>query len=189
VEPVSTPLEAVDTAVAHRAAQADAVVTAAWIGHHEEVFAFLVHTTRSPEVAEDLLQEAYLRLTREVRAGRTPDNVRAWLYRVASNLAVSRGRRISADPRGIVRLGSSDASRTEDAPEAGYVAREGRAALIDVLGELGPDARAALLLTAEGFSGQEIATALGRTPASTRTLLCRSRMRIRARLEASEAVR
>jgi RNA polymerase sigma-70 factor (ECF subfamily) len=190
VEPVNAPLEAVDTAVAHRTAQADAVVTAAWVDHHDEVYAFLVRTTRSPEVAEDLLQEAFLRLTHEARAGRTPDHVRAWLYRVASNLAVSRGRRISAALRGLVRLASaSGATRTEEAPEAGYMAREGRAALNTVLGELGPDARAAVLLASEGFSGMEIAAAIGRTEGATRTLLCRTRMRVRARLEASEAVR
>ena len=38
--------------------------------------------TRLPR--EDLLQEAFLRLTREVDAGRTPEHVRGWLYRVAS---------------------------------------------------------------------------------------------------------
>jgi len=190
VEPISTPLQAVDAAATHRVAKADAVVTAAWVDHHEEIYAFLVRTTRSPEVAEDLLQEAYLRLTREVRAGRPPDNTRAWLYRVASNLAVSRGRRIAAALRGLVRLSSATGStQIEDAPEAGYVAREGRAALVNVLGELGPDARAAVLLAAEGFSGPEIAATLGRTPAATRTLLCRTRMRIRGRLEASEVVR
>ena len=76
-----------------------------------------------PGVAEDLLQEAFLRLTREVRADRTPDNVRAWLYRVGANLAVSRGRRITSAFHGIVRLATSPGSdRTEDAPEVGYLA-------------------------------------------------------------------
>ena len=154
MEPVTSPLEAVDAAGAHRTALADAVVVAAWTDHHAEVFAFLVRTTRDPEVAEDLLQEAYLRLTREARAGRTPDNVRAWLYRVGANLAVSRGRRISAALRAVVRMGNAPgAGRNEDAPEAGFLQREGRAALLGVLADLDPGARAALLLSSEGFSG------------------------------------
>ena len=163
---------------------------AAWTDHHAEVFAFLVRTTRDPEVAEDLLQEAYLRLTREVRADRTPDNVRAWLYRVGANLAVSRGRRISAALRGLVRLGAATgAARTEDAPESGYLQREGRAALVGALADVAPDARAALLLASEGFSGAEIAAAIGRSEPATRTLLCRTRVRVRSRLESAEAVR
>ena len=187
---MTSPLGSVDVASVQRSAQADALVVAAWADHHAEVYAFLVRTTRDPEVAEDLLQEAYLRLTREVRADRTPDNVRAWLYRVGANLAVSRGRRLSAALRGIVRLRSTDAPTTTTlTPEAGYLQREGRAALVGVLADLDPGARAALLLSSEGFSGAEIATAIGRSEAATRTLLCRTRVRVRSRLESAEAVR
>jgi RNA polymerase sigma factor (sigma-70 family) len=189
VEPVTSPLEAVDAAGAHRTALADALVVAAWTEHHGEIFAFLVRTTRDPLVAEDLLAEAYLRLTREARAGRTPDNVRAWLYRVGANLAVSRGRRLAAAFRGIARIRSTGVpSTTAVTPEAGYLQREGRAALLAVLADLDPGARAALLLASEGFSGVEIAAAIGRSEAATRTLLCRTRMRVRSRLESAEAV-
>jgi RNA polymerase sigma-70 factor (ECF subfamily) len=185
-----SPIEAVDTASAHRVATADAVVVAAWSDHHEEIFAFLVRTTRDPGVAEDLLQEAFLRLTREAREDRTPDNVRAWLYRVSANLATSRGRRVSAAFRGIARIGKPPSTLpSENAPEAGYLQREGRAALMDVLADLDPGARAALLLSSEGFSGAEIATAIGRSEAATRTLLCRTRLRVRGRLESPEAAR
>jgi RNA polymerase sigma factor (sigma-70 family) len=189
VDPLTSPPEAVDAAVVRRGALADAMVVAAWRDHHEEVFAFLVRTTRDHAVAEDLLQEAFLRLTREVRAGRTPDNTRAWLYRVAGNLAVSRGRRIAASLRGLVRIGANPgAARSQATPETSYLQREGRAALVAALDDLGPVARAALLLSSEGFSGTEIAQAIGRSEGATRTLLCRARLRVRARLE-PEAVR
>jgi len=190
VDPVTSPLEAVDAAGAHRTALADAAVVAAWTAHHGEIFAFLVRTTRSPEAAEDLLQEAYLRLTTEIRAGRAPENTRAWLYRVGANLAVSRGRRLSAAFRGIVKIRSTSAPATTTfTPEASYLGREGRADLLATLADLGPDARAALLLAAEGFTGAEIAAAIGRTDAATRTLLCRTRVQVRSRLESAEAVR
>jgi RNA polymerase sigma-70 factor (ECF subfamily) len=190
VDPVTSPLEAVDAAGAHRAAQADEAVIAAWTAHHAELFAFLIRTTRSPEAAEDLLQESFLRLTTEVRAGRAPENTRAWLYRVGANLAVSRGRRISAAFRGIVKIGSTSTSPTTTfTPEASYLGREGRADLLATLADLGPDARAALLLSAEGFTGVEIAAAIGRSEAATRTLLCRTRVQVRSVLESSEAVR
>ncbi len=190
MDPVTAPLEAVDPAGAHRAAEADAAVVAAWTNHHAEVFAFLVRTTRSPDVAEDLLQEAFLRLTTEIRAGRAPDNTRAWLYRVGANLATSRGRRLSAAFRGIVKIRSTSVPPTTVfTPETSYLQREGRADLLATLADLGPDARAALLLSAEGFSGAEIAAAIGRSEAATRTLLCRTRVLVRQRLEGAEAVR
>ena len=88
-----------------------------------------------------------------------------------------------------MRLGNAPgAGRTEDAPEAGLLQREGRAALVGVLADLDPGARAALLLSSEGFCGHEIAAAIGRSEAATRTLLCRTRMRVRSRLESAEAV-
>ena len=51
-----------------------------------------------------------------------------------------------------------------------------------MLGELGADARTALLMAANGFNGLEIADAIGRSPNATRTLMCRSRLQLRARL-------
>jgi len=190
MDPVTSPLEPLDTAATRRTTLGDAVVVAAWTDHHEELYAFLVRTTRDPETAQDLLSEAYLRLTREVRAGRSPDSVRAWLCRVAGNLAVSRGRRLAASLRYLTRTGRPTAPALDDDPPATvYLAREGRSELVGILADLAPDARAALLLSAEGFSGPEIAAAIGRSEAATRTLLCRTRLRIRQRLAPAEIVR
>jgi RNA polymerase sigma factor (sigma-70 family) len=190
MQPQLTPVEAVETVGLHQVTRADAEVMRVWADHHGEIFAFLVRTTRDPEVAEDLLQEAFLRLTREARADRMPDNARAWLYRVSANLATSRGRRLSAAARGIARLGRPPSELpTENQPEAGYLHREGRADLMKALAGLDPAARAALLMSSEGFSGAEIAAAIGRSEAATRTLLCRTRLRVRGRLESPEAAR
>lgn len=184
---MTTPLEPVDVAAARR--DAEVIIAGAWSDYHGEIYAFLVRTTRDPDTAEDLLSDAFMRLTREVRAGRAPDNVRAWLYRVAANLATSRGRRIAVSLRGLVRIGAVAVARTDDPPEASLLAREGRSELDAVLDDLGPDARTALLLAAEGFTGTEIAAAIGRTEAATRTLLCRTRVSVRHRLEGAEEVR
>ena len=190
VDPTAFPPEAVDASSARAAALADGAVVAAWADHHEEIYAFLVRTTRDVEVAEDILQESFLRLTREVRAGRSPDNVRAWLYRVAGNLATSRARRIAASLRGFARVAVTPiVRRTEELPETRYLEREGRAALITAIDDLSSDARAALLLSSEGFSIPEIAAAIGRTPLATRALLWRTRVRLRAGISSAEGVR
>lgn len=75
------------------------------------------------------------------------------------------------------RVATADAAVV--AAETGYLQREGRAALVGGLADLDPGARAALLLASEGFSGTEVATAIGRSEAATRTLLCRTRLRVR----------
>jgi RNA polymerase sigma-70 factor (ECF subfamily) len=183
MEPETPILEPVDGCTAAVTARADVLVVAAWTDHHGELYAFLVRTTRDPAAAEDLLAETYLRLTRELRAGRSLDNPRAWLYRVAANLAVSRGRRLRTAARALVAVaGRATGPDPDDPPEAGIVAAETRAELLAALDGLGPDARTTLLLAGEGFSGPEIAAAIGRSEAATRTLLCRARVTVRARL-------
>ena len=189
MDPVTTPVESVDVRGPRRAATTDALLVDAWAAYHEELYAFLVRTTRDPDVAEDLLQEAFVRLTRELGSGPGPENLRAWLYRVATNLAISRGRRIATAVRGLVRLGArSDTGRTIDGPESVYLRHETQATLMRALDTLAPDARAALLLASQGFTGAEIAATIGRSDIATRTLLCRARLRLRERLGSEEAL-
>ena len=45
------------------------------------------------------------------------------------------------------------------------------------------------MLAAHGFSGREVAEAIGRSELATRTLLCRARLRLRERLESTEGSR
>jgi DNA-directed RNA polymerase specialized sigma24 family protein len=64
---------------------------------------------------------------------------------------------------------------------------ERRSALEAALAELGDDARTALLMAANGFSGLEIAEAIGRTGLATRSMMCRARLQLRERLGTPEA--
>ena len=163
-------------------------VESAYAAHQPELYAFLVRSTRNTTVAEELLQEAFLRLTEEARNRRPPELVRPWLYRVASNLVISRGRRQTAAQRWLERVGRDPAEPSgEESPESGVLRRERAAAMGLALGRLAPDARVALVLSSEGFSGAEIAEAIGRTHAATRTLLTRARIQLRTDLAAEVA--
>lgn len=169
---------------ARLAARADAADLAViYKGRRTELYAFLVGMTHDVDVAEDLLQDTFVRLVREARAGRLPDDVRPWLYRVAANAAIDRGRRFAVVTRLLPRL----LDRGEPAQPEGEALRSERdAELHAALGRLSPDRRAALLLAARGSSGHEVAGLLGRTEGATRTLLCRARLQLRGILEPTE---
>ena len=156
------------------------IVEAAWAADREPLVRHLTALTRNADVAEDLAQEAFYRLAREVDAGRAPDDVRAWLHRVGSNLVNSRGRHLTVIDRRAGDLPRPDSPAT---PEAMAVASEDGAALRAALAELSAADRTALILAAHGYRGGEIAASIGRTPGATRTLLCRARGKIRGRLE------
>lgn len=159
-------------------------VAGAYAAFHAELAGFLRRETREAEVAEDLAQEAFLRLQRELLRGRVPDNPRAWLFRVAANLAISRGRRLAVARRRLADTWPE--AGWGESPESSAIRVERSAYLGGALADLAPEARLALTLAAQGFSGREIATVLGRSETATRTLLCRARLRVRGRLVAEE---
>jgi RNA polymerase sigma factor (sigma-70 family) len=155
-------------------------VAGAFSAHHAEVTAYLRRLTREAEVAEDLAQEVFLRLQREIQEGRAPDNPRAWLYRVAANLAVSRGRHVSVTRRRLAETWPEVG--VDDSPENEALRHEREARLDGALASLPLDARRGLMMAAQGFTGREIAAVLGRSELATRTFLCRARLRLRTRL-------
>jgi RNA polymerase sigma-70 factor (ECF subfamily) len=173
----------VSIARAGRSTDVTADVLPIYDAHHHELASFIAAIERDPRAAEDILSETFLRLIEEVRRGRTPDQPRAWLYRVATNLVVDGGRHRTVVTRVLGRLVDH---RTEPPPDDTYLRGELRREVWAALGVLSIDARTALLLAAHGFSGREVAEALGRTELATRSLICRARIRLRERLEGTE---
>ena len=153
------------------------IVGSAYVTHSDALRRYLTALTRDAAAAEDLTHDAFERLTREVRAGRVPDDFGGWLHRVGYNLAMSRGRKISVADRRRAELVVSDWAPS---PESLTVAGEEQRAVCAVLDGLGHIDRKALVLAAHGFPGAEIAAAIGRSDVATRTRLCRARARIRA---------
>jgi RNA polymerase sigma-70 factor (ECF subfamily) len=157
----------------------DRIIETAYATQAGPLLRRLTATTRDPLAAEDLTQEAFVRLVIEVRAGRIPDDPGAWLYRVGHNLAMSRGRRLAVASRHAAAVVVDGVSTS---PETIAVEAERDASLRDAIARLGATDQRALILAANGFRGPEIARSIGKSDAATRTLLCRARTKIRGRL-------
>ena len=140
---------------------------------------------RDPATAEDLTQEAFLRLLAEIRADRAPENVGGWLWRVARNLVISRGRRMAVADRHRGELIRDIEFRS---PEFVAIQEEAQSEVISALGVLDRTGLAAVVMAAHGRSAPEIAQSIGRSPNATRTLLCRARARVRAAVVAAHPV-
>jgi RNA polymerase sigma-70 factor (ECF subfamily) len=147
------------------------------------LYGYVASLTRRGESAEEIVQESFVRLVAAVRAGRVPDDPRAWVYRVATNLAVSRSRRRSIVQRWLPILVSRGEELLDEAAEETVLRRERDHELRIALRALSGEQRAALLLAADGFSGREIAEILHRSEGATRNILWRSRLALRDRLE------
>jgi RNA polymerase sigma-70 factor (ECF subfamily) len=152
------------------------VALAAYDEHQRKLTGFAYALTRDREAADDLVQESFVRLINELQKGRRPENIQAWLFRVCSNLVVSGARRRNVAQRFIAQITPRD---TEIDAEYETLRREMSGELLDALARLQVDARIALVMAANGFSGREIATSLGRTETSTRTMMFRAREQLR----------
>ena len=144
--------------------------------HNAELLGYAVRICRDRHAGEDFVQEAFMRLFVEHRAGRHPDNVRAWLHRVVHNLAVSQGRRATVRRRYAFTL--MDHGEPER-PDEVVVREEAQVEVATMLRTLPDTTRVALLLAANGYSGRQISLAISRSDAATRTLLCRGRRQLR----------
>jgi RNA polymerase sigma-70 factor (ECF subfamily) len=159
-------------------------VATAYSDHAASVTRYLTGLTRDPAAAEDLAQEAFVRLMGEVEAGRTPRNVGGWLFRVASNLATSRGRHLAVVARRASEADIEELDRGHRSPEDAVVEREGATAIHRALGRLRDADRDVVLLAANGLDGVELAERLGKSEIAARTMLCRARARLRDELAA-----
>ena len=183
---------ALDAAAGRRAAPlahdaARSFVRDAFERFQRDVYSFALHASRDADVAADATQDAFLRLLTEVERRGPPEHVKAWLIRVAANQIISRGRRVSVAARFVQRFGQGD--EAVDSPESGVLRHEARAEVHELLAGLQPDARLCLLMAAEGFSGREIAAAIGRTELATRVLMSRARTRLRSLVTGASMLR
>jgi RNA polymerase sigma-70 factor (ECF subfamily) len=131
-----------------------------------ELYRYCRYLTRSPWDAEDLVQDTMARAF--VTLGcvfRLPQNPKAWLFRVASNLWIDRTRRAERE-----RPGHVPEVAVEDEP------RLDRDAATTLIGRLAPQERAAVVLKdAFGFTLAEVAEALSTTVGAVKAALHRGR--------------
>jgi len=166
-------------------ADAEAAFLAAYEQHHAELMRYVLAWTRDRAAAEDICQEAFVRLYVALRRGRGPEMAGAWLRRVGRNLAIGRARRARVASRHAARLREDGGW---DPTSSLVLERERLGHVRAALGRVPPDHRDLLLLAASGYSRAGIGTRLGASAGAVRTRLHRARRLLLNALEADEQV-
>jgi RNA polymerase sigma-70 factor (ECF subfamily) len=83
--------------------------------HEREIMRYLLHLAGDRENAADLFQETWLRAYRAYPRLRHDDNVRAWLYAIATNLSRNWTRDRARRERVIVPLGEQSFQQNQSA--------------------------------------------------------------------------
>ena len=135
--------------------------------------------------AEDLVQEAWLRLARADRA--EIRDLRAWLTTVVSRLALdaltsARARRERYVGPWLPEPLVQDVDESADPAHRTDLDEDVSMAMLIVLESLSPAERSAFLLhDVFGYAFEEVGRIVGRTPAATRKLAARARAAVEAR--------
>lgn len=121
---------------------------------------YLVCMGLSSDEAQDIVQEAFLRLHRHAPGGEAVEQVRGWLFRVAHNEALNRQRKYERR-FGSPLDGTAEAVAGPGTPELQLMQKEQRTTLARAVGRLAYAERECLLLRSEGLRYREIAEVMG----------------------------
>jgi RNA polymerase sigma-70 factor (ECF subfamily) len=149
------------------------------------LFSFLARLSRNRDVAEDLLEETWLRFVDRAPKLRADTNLGPFLFTVARNLYISYCRsRLIEDSQMVDMIGLWPLGTPRPSPFESTVATETGRLIEAALAELPATYREALLLIAiEGMRPAEAASVCGITAEAMRQRLSRARAALARRLE------
>ena len=140
----------------------------------QELVRFLHRKVWDPELARDLAQEVFVRALRH-----DPEQPRAWVFKVALNLARDEARTVLRRKRHLALLKSeSEAGDGVTTPEEEMVTEERWAQVRRALDAVSDRDREVLLLWDSGLSYREIADVMDLSPGAVGTTLARARRRL-----------
>ncbi len=142
---------------------------------YRELVRFLHRKVWDADRAQDLAQETFVRAM-----DHEPENPRAWLFRVATNLARDEARLVVRRKKHLVLLRSEAEIAESSVPEPTQAleASERMEMVRRALDQLGERDRDVLLLWDAGLNYTEIAAHTGLSPGAIGTTLARARRRL-----------
>ena len=170
-----------------RASDGDAGAFNTLMGMHERrMYAVALRMCKTPEDAQDCLQEAMLRIYRAISGFKSQSSFSTWVYRITMNTCLDELRRRKNHPNtsldGLLDAGWSP-SDEDDTPERHALNTEVRANLRQFIQELPEDMRAAVVLRdIQGYSYEEIADILDANVGTVKSRISRGREKLREKI-------
>jgi len=161
--------------------------------YDQQVLRLAYNVLRSAEDANDIYQEAYMRVYRNLHAFRFDCSFQTWLYRIVTNLCLDalRKRKVRKEESGTVetadgsvdRMASVEEQRVHGNPQREVLAREMRERIDGALGGLTPRERMVFELRHyHGMRLRAIGETLGTSEEAAKNCLFRATQKMRAAL-------
>lgn len=162
--------------------------------YERPVFSLIYRMVRDHALAEDLAQDAFVKVLNALDSYRAEYKFSSWIFKIANNVAIDQLRRRELDTLSLD--GSPDAQTQEqieatalqatdraETPLAELEARELGAAIEEAVAKLRPEYRSCIMLRhVEGRSYEEIAEALDLPLGTVKTYIHRARHELRGYL-------
>jgi len=149
--------------------------------YFERLYRYAYRFVGEVEAAQDIASEALQRLLEEFRAGRAPDHLGAWLYRVTFHLAVDQHRR--RPPGKVVSLDANLEWADDATPESDAEQRVVQARVRAALDRLTPEQRNVVVLKfLEGYSNSQVGALTNKPESAVKSLQHRALAALRRAL-------
>lgn len=163
--------------------------------YEDRIYALALRMTGNRQDAEDVLQDTFLNVVRSLDSFKGSSSFATWLYRIATNAALTRLRQTKRKSQGegefldevySVREAATGGTRMTDwslEPEERLLGQEARTVMEEAIGELPDIYRTAFVLRdVEGLPAAEVADILDLSVPAVKSRLHRARMYLRNRL-------
>ncbi|KQY13968.1 RNA polymerase sigma factor [Rhizobium sp. Root482] len=157
--------------------------------HNQRLFRIARGVVRDDGVAEDVVQEAYLRAFRNLDKFRAEASLSTWLHRIVLNEALGRLRKAARQRKAVASGPIADILQfpygtASDDPEKTMAQRQILKLVEDAMDELPDHFRMVFIARViEGMSVEETAALLGIKPETARTRLHRARVLLRRHID------
>lgn len=161
--------------------------------YDQNVLRLATNLLRSAEDANDIYQEAFLRVYKNLHTFRFDCSFHTWLYRIVSNLCLDalRKRKVRREESSVVetsegvldRMETLEEPRADSDPQRSLESKQVRARIEEVLGALTPRERAVFEMRHyQGMRLRTIGEAMGTSEEAAKNCLFRATQKMRAAL-------
>ena len=161
------------------------------VGRYEnKVFRLAIKLTRNETLAEEVLQEVFLRVYEKLYTFRGESAFSSWLYRIAANVCFAK---LNVEKKHIhtdlddemsqIEIGGMGSDQPAETPDQALLSEEAQRLISEAIDKLPDDFRVVVLLRdVEGLSNEEVARILGLTVPAVKSRLHRARLTLRKKL-------
>jgi len=151
--------------------------------YKHKLYSYLLSLTASPEIAEDIIQDTFLKLWKNRSSMKTIDHLGAYLYKTTRNFAINALKRMSKETIILSKL-QSQQNRTNAKTDDTLVVKEVEQLLHQTIQNLPPQQKLIYTLSREqGLKHEDIAHQLHLSSSTVRNHMVQALRTIRKKIE------